>query len=139
MSLGNQSLPKPWVFSLSYWLFSLSFEFFPPWVFFKMSKVEAWLKCKANKGDIDLRHTQCCGVWGTQTCEQYLSSRLIHSSTRYYTLSDGLSQGLTGLCGLSLCKGVKEQRATKGREGFIGLLVNSLVLRWHIRHGSINN
>ena len=38
---GLQNLPKPWVFYLSYWVFFLSFEFFPPWVFFKMSKLEA--------------------------------------------------------------------------------------------------
>ena len=41
-SLGHQNLPKPRVFSLSYWVFSLSFAFLSPWVFFKMSKLEAW-------------------------------------------------------------------------------------------------
>ena len=30
-------LSNPWVLLLSYWVFSLSFEFFSPWVFFKMS------------------------------------------------------------------------------------------------------
>ena len=34
-----QILLKPWVFFLSSWVFSLSFEFFCPWVFFKMSNL----------------------------------------------------------------------------------------------------
>ena len=38
-------MPKTWVLTLSYWVFSLSFEFFSPWVFFKMSNLQAWFNC----------------------------------------------------------------------------------------------
>ena len=36
-------MPKPWVFSSSYWVFFLSAEFFGPWVFSKCRKKEAAL------------------------------------------------------------------------------------------------
>ena len=88
-------MPKPWVFSLSYWVFFLSFEFFGPWVFFKMSKKKAVLSMNFLRSWNDIHYHEWIQGQGSRHQKSFacfLFDVMLYSSDRVWHASVFLQQ-----------------------------------------------